>query len=164
MSLAQRVPWTHNQFFGKRLNIRIINYKIKWNLSLSSPQLADIFVVLTVFVDAGVRVSGGREGVDYGVGSVLTGSRSAGEREDATDSEWRGTGSWGWSSQTGALRTSVASPVETASTNTRVIRELYYVENWGRCPREKARFWQILSLLRWGWNFQGGKIHILWVD
>ena len=37
------------------------------------PQFADISIVLTVSVGAGVRVGGGGEGADHGVGGVGAG-------------------------------------------------------------------------------------------
>ena len=51
------------------------------------PQFADILGALAVSVGAGVRVGGGGEGVDGGVGRVGGGCVSADQREDAADSE-----------------------------------------------------------------------------
>ena len=50
-------------------------------------QFADILVVLTVRVDAGVRVGGGGVGAYCGIGRVSAGFSSAYEREDTADSE-----------------------------------------------------------------------------
>ena len=50
-------------------------------------QFADILVVLTVRVDAGVRVGGGGVGAYCGIGRVGAGFSSAYEREDTADSE-----------------------------------------------------------------------------
>ena len=97
--------------------------------SIRLPQFADIAAGLAVFVDAGVRIRGGRVGVDYGVGAIGACCCSTGQREDTADSEGRGTGSRATSSETCALGGSVAGSVETASSDTGVIRELYYLEN-----------------------------------
>ena len=50
-------------------------------------QFADILVVLTVRVDAGVRVGGGGVGAYCGIGRVGGGCCSTGQREDTADSE-----------------------------------------------------------------------------
>ena len=50
-------------------------------------QFADIIAVLTVRVDAGVRVGGGGVGAYCGIGRVGAGSSSAYEREYTADSE-----------------------------------------------------------------------------
>ena len=96
---------------------------------LSLPQFADIVVVLAVIVGAGVGIRRSGVGGNYGIGAVLTGCCSTCEREDTADSEGRGTGSRATSSETGALTRSVAGSVETSSSNTGVIWELYYLEN-----------------------------------
>ena len=99
------------------------------NQSDSFPQFADILATLAVSVGAGVRVRGGVEGGNGGVGIVLACGSSTGEREDTADSEGRGTGSRATSSETGALTGSVASSVEIFSPHAVGVRELYYFEN-----------------------------------
>ena len=61
----------------------------RWSLTncFPLPQLADILVVLAIFVDARVRVGGGGERVYYRVGAIGVSRSSAGEREDTADSE-----------------------------------------------------------------------------
>ena len=95
----------------------------KLHCFFTSPQLADIVACLAVLVGAGVRASAGVEGGYHGVGGVGAGCRSTGEGEDTADSEGGGTGSRGCSSQTGALRGSVASSISAASACADVVRE-----------------------------------------
>ena len=101
----------------------------KLHCFFTSPQLADIVACLAVLVGAGVRASAGVEGGYHGVGGVGAGCRSTGKGEDTADSEGGGTGSRGCSSQTGALRGSVAGPVETAGALTVDVREPDDVQN-----------------------------------
>ena len=98
-------------------------------VSAALPQLADICAGLAVSVGAGVRVGGGGEGGDGGVGIVLAGRGPAGESEDTAHSEGRGTGSWGSSSQGGALRGSVASPIEIVGASAGTVGESNDVED-----------------------------------
>ena len=51
------------------------------------PQLADILTVLTVSVGAGVRVCGGGEGGNSGVGIISAGSSPTSQVEDTADSK-----------------------------------------------------------------------------
>ena len=111
------------------LKAKIFPRKIDWNLTFPLPQLADIVVLLAVSIGAGVTVSGTGERVYYGIGPILTGCSPASEGEDTADSEGRSTGSRATSSQTGALRGSVASSVETAGANAGLIWKPDHVEN-----------------------------------
>ena len=77
-----------NQFLGEKY--LLLNLSI---LTTGVPQLADIVTGPTIFVGAGVRVGGGGEGADNGVGGVGRGCCPTGEREDTADPKGRGTGS-----------------------------------------------------------------------
>ena len=92
------------------------------------PEFTDIVAALAVGVCAGVSVTGGREGGDGGVGGVGVGPPPAGQREDAADSEARGAGAGGRTSQGATLRGRVASPIEIIGAATGRVWEADYVE------------------------------------
>ena len=94
------------------------------------PQFADIFIVLTVSVGAGVGISPDGEGIYQGVGTIGSGWSSAWEAEDTADSEAKSTGAGTSSSEAGALRGGEAGSVEILAAVTLGVGELYYVEDW----------------------------------
>ena len=70
------------------INRIIQRFKIQNVIILEGlPQLADILTVLTVSVGAGVRVCGGGEGGNSGVGIISAGSSPTSQVEDTADSK-----------------------------------------------------------------------------